>query len=80
MLLKLDLETIKTQVRHKKKSCELAIYYNRVPHTLSDFSFVIEKIINTTGDWDEILLRRERYVAAQLPIHCSLSRINYNSH
>ena len=50
-----------------KKSCELAIHHNKIPHDLQDFSFiVIESIQKTTGDLDDILLTREEYWAAQL--------------
>ena len=45
-----------------KKSCELAIHYNKTPHDLKDFSFiVIEGMQNTTRDLEEILLTREGY-------------------
>ena len=52
-----------------KKSCELAIHYNKTPHDLKDFSFtVIEGMQNTTRDLEETLLTREGYWAAQLSI------------
>ena len=44
-----------------------AIHFNRFPHDLSHFNFiVIEKIMNTDGDLDNTLLKREGYWAAQL--------------
>ena len=43
-------------MKRNKNSCELAIHYDKVPYIVSDFSFiVIEKMINTDGDLDEIL-------------------------
>ena len=54
-------------MKRNKKSCELAIHFNKFPHNLSDFNFiVIEKIMNTDGDLDNTLLKREGYWAAQL--------------
>ena len=44
-------------MKRNKKSCELAIHFNKFPHNLSDFNFiVIEKIMNTDGDLDNTLL------------------------
>ena len=57
----------KFDMKRNKKSCELAIHFNKFPHNLSDFNFiVIEKIMNTDGDLDNTLLKREGYWAAQL--------------
>ena len=57
----------KSDMKRNKKSCELAIHFNKFPHNLSDFNFiVIEKIMNTDGDLDNTLLKREGYWAAQL--------------
>ena len=54
-------------MKRNKKSYELAIHFNTFPHNLSDFNFiVIEKIMNTDGDLDSTLLKREGYWAAQL--------------
>ena len=73
-----------------RKSCELAIHYNKNPHDLKDFNFiVIESMQNTTRDLEETLLTREGYWAAQLSTlqpfglnkRCefrSKKRINYN--
>ena len=57
----------KSDMLRNKKSCELAIHFNKLPHNLQDFQFiVIETIQNTTGDLERILLTREGYWAAQL--------------
>ena len=57
----------KSDMLHNKRSCEVAIHFNNTPHTLSDFNFiVIEKLMNTHGDLDANLLKREAYWAAQL--------------
>ena len=57
----------KSDMLRNKKSCELAIHHNKIPHDLQDFSFiVIESIKKTTGDLDDILLTREGYWVAQL--------------
>ena len=57
----------KSDMKRNKKSSELAIHFNKFPHNLSDFNFiVIEKIMNTDGDLDNTLLKREGYWAAQL--------------
>ena len=49
----------------KKKTCEVAIHYNEIPHKLSDFSFICIEFLNTENI-DQILLNREAYWCAQL--------------
>ena len=80
----------KSDMIRNRKSCELAIHYNKNPHDLKDFNFiVIESMQNTTRDLEETLLTREGYWAAQLSTlqpfglnkRCefrSKKRINYN--
>ena len=57
----------KSDMNRNKKSCELAIHFNQTPHSLSDFEFsIIESIVNTQGNTENLLLQREAYWTAQL--------------
>ena len=51
-----------------KKTCEVAIYFNRIPHLLSDFTFqCIDQIQTiTTEDIEKHLITKEAYWSAQL--------------
>ena len=47
-----------------KKTCEVATHYNKIPHKLDDFDFVIiEQMNNNTNmrNTDELRLTREAY-------------------
>ena len=61
-----------------KKTCEVATHYNKIPHKLDDFDFVIiEQMNNNTNmhNIDELLLTREAYWCAQL---CTLQPFGLN--
>ena len=61
-----------------KKTCEAAVHYNSMEHSLSDFSFIgIEQINNNNENntIDKRLLTREAYWSAQL---CTLKPYGLN--
>ena len=56
-----------------KKTCELAVHFNRIEHDISEISFIVIEKITSQGDAayiDRLLLTREAYWTAQL---CTLS-------
>jgi len=77
----------------KKKTCEVAVHFNRTPHDLNDFSFqCIDQVqinANNTNNIEKLLITKEAYWSAQLfslapfglnkrqEFH-SKKRINYN--
>ena len=66
--LKLDLEIINPLWKQTKKTCEVAIHFNRTPHVLSDFTFqCIDQIqTSTSGNTENLLITKEAYWSAQL--------------
>ena len=58
----------KSAMKTNKKTCEVAIHFNRSPHILSDFTFqCIDQIqINTSQDTKKLLITKEAYWSAQL--------------
>ena len=58
----------KSAMKTNKKTCEVAIHFNRSPHILSDFTFqCIDQIqINTSQDTEKLLITKEAYWSAQL--------------
>ena len=59
----------KSSMLTNKKTCEVAIDYNKIPHKLDDFDFVITEQTNNNTNMhniDEHLLAREAYWCAQL--------------
>ena len=53
----------------ENKTCEVAIYFNRTPHTLSDFTFqyIDQRICTSTNhDKDQLLVTKEAYWSAPL--------------
>ena len=62
---KLDFEIIK-RLKTKKKTCEVAIHLNAIPHQYFDFQFIcIEKIIDQ-NNLESKLITREAYWTVQL--------------
>ena len=77
----------------KKKTCEVAVHFNRTPHDLNDFSFqCIDQVqinANNSSNIEKLLITKEAYWRAQLfslapfglnkrqEFH-SKKRINYN--
>ena len=62
----------------EKKTCEVAVHFNREPPNLCDFSFIGIKQIHKTSDVhsdDKLLLTREAYWSAQL---CRLQSYGLN--
>ena len=52
-----------------KTTCEVAVHFNKTPHTLSDFSFqCIDQVqtSNDPGNIDKLLITKEAYWSAQL--------------
>jgi len=52
-----------------KTTCEVAIHFNRIPHTLGDFSFQrIDQVQapNNSEEIDRLLITKEAYWSAQL--------------
>ena len=89
MNLKVRFTNHKSAMITKKKTCEVAIHYNEIPHKLSDFSFICIESISNTENIDQILLNREAYGVPNylLGNHMGLNkrlefkssrRINYN--
>ena len=67
--LKVHFCNHKSAMLTNKKTCEVAVHFNRTEHSLSDFSFIgIEQIYNIkdTSIIDKRLLTREAYWSAQL--------------
>ena len=61
-----------------KKACEVAIHYDKIPHKLDDFEFVVIEQINNSNNVhniDELLHTREAYWCAQL---CTLQPFGLN--
>ena len=58
----------KSFMKTSKKTCEVAIHFNRAPHVLSDFTFqCIDQIQNSTfEDTEKLLITKEAYWSAQL--------------
>jgi len=83
----------KSAMLTKKKTCEVAVHFNRTPHDLNDFSFqCIDQVqinANNTSNIEKLLITKEAYWSAQLfslapfglnkrqEFH-SKKRINYN--
>ena len=76
-----------------KKTCEVAVHFNKTPHDLSDFLFqCIDKVqstVNNSCDIEKLLITKEAYWSSQLfslaPFGLnkrqefrSKKRINYN--
>lgn len=77
----------------KKKTCEVAVHFNKTPHDLSDFSFQcidqVQATANNSCNTEKLLITKEAYWSAQLfslapfslnkrqEFH-SKKRINYN--
>ena len=77
----------------KKKTCEVAVHFNKTPHDLSDFSFQcidqVQGTANNSTNIEKLLITKEAYWSAQLfslapfglnkrqEFH-SKKRINYN--
>ena len=64
----------KSSMVTKKRTCEVAIHFNKEPHALADFEFlVIEQLYNLrvkNNSLDDHLLTREAFWCAQL---CTLT-------
>ena len=56
----------KSSMLTNKKTCELAVHYNKTPHNLKDFTFLPIEQIYQTNDNNKALLLREAYWMAQL--------------
>ena len=58
----------KSSMKTNKKTCEVAIHFNRTPHVLSDFTFqCIDQIQTSTSENTEhLLITKEAYWSAQL--------------
>ena len=54
----------------KKKTCEVAVHFNKTPHDLSDFLFQfidqVRATVNNSCSIDKLLITREAYWSAQL--------------
>ena len=55
-------------MKTNKKTCKVALHFNRTTHTLSDFTFqCIDQIqTNTSQDTEKLLITKEAYWSAQL--------------
>jgi hypothetical protein len=58
----------KSSMKTNKKTCEVAIHFNRTPHVLSDFTFqCIDQIqTDTSENTEKLLITKEAYWSAQL--------------
>ena len=58
----------KSSMKTNKKTCVVAIHFNRTPHVLSDFTFqCIDQIqTSTSGNTENLLTTKEAYWSAQL--------------
>ena len=67
---KIRFRNHKSSMITKKCSCEVAIHFNKEPHTLTDFEFlIIEQLCNLSvnnNSIDDRLLTREAFWCAQL--------------
>ena len=54
----------------KKKTCEVAVHFNKTPHDLSDFSFQcidqVQTTVNNSYNIEKLLIFKEAYWSAQL--------------
>ena len=57
----------KSSMKTNKKTCEVAIHFNRTPHVLSDFAFqCIDQIqTDTSENTEKLLITKEAYWSAQ---------------
>ena len=55
-------------MKTNKKTCEVAIHFNRTPHVLSDFTFqCIDQIqTSTSRNTENLVITKEAYWSAQL--------------
>ena len=55
-------------MKANKKTCEVAIHFNKTPHTFFDFTFQCVDQIRTSSnhDTDKLLITKEAYRSAQL--------------
>ena len=55
-------------MKTNKKTWEVAIHFNKTPHTFSDFTFQCIDQIRTSSnhDTDKLLITKESYSSAQL--------------
>ena len=57
----------KSSMVTNKKSCEVAVHFNSIPHSLQDFSFqCIDQINPDCVEVDKFLITKEAYWSAQL--------------
>ena len=53
-----------------KKTCEVAVHFNKTPHDLSDFSFQcidqVQPTANNSRDIEKLLITKEAYWSSQL--------------
>ena len=59
----------KSAMLTNKTTCEVAVHFNKIPHTLGDFSFqCIDQVQapNNSEDTDRLLITKEAYWSAQL--------------
>ena len=58
----------KSSMKTNKKTCEVAIHFNKTAHTFADFTFqCIDQIRTSTNhDTDKLLITKEAYWSAQL--------------
>ena len=54
----------------KKKTCEVAVHFNKKPHDLSDFSFQcidqVQATVNNFCNIEKLLITKEAYWSEQL--------------
>ena len=60
---KVRLRNHKSTIKTNKKTCEVAIHFNKTPHTFSDFTFQCKDQIRTSSnhDTDKLLITKEVY-------------------
>ena len=51
-------------MKTKKKTCEVAIHFNAIPHKKSDFQFICIEIIVDQNNLESKLITREAYWTA----------------
>ena len=77
--LKVRFRNHKSTMINNKRTCEVATYFNKTPHDLSDFKFIgrIEQIVNDSDSntIEKRLLTREAYWSSQL---CTLKLYGLN--
>ena len=83
---KIRFRNHKSSMITKKRTCEVAIHFNKEPHTLKDFEFlIIEQLCNLSANnntLDDRLLTREAFWCAQLSTlkpHGLNKRCEFNS-